>query len=175
MHPASISLARARQLSIPLSLSLARTQLHPIRPRDTCRSIQTSTVSGSRGPPPLLNCTYPSLTRAVPPVAQRLNCRVPYRCCCPGPQPENECNDFGSPLSKASPGSSLGTTVSEAPTPQSSDTPYEVAPPTPGTSVTKDPVHSWAGTPQRTKPTQGTPSGDEKISGNRADHPHILE
>jgi hypothetical protein len=33
MHPASISLARAPQLSIPLFLSLARTQLHPIRPR----------------------------------------------------------------------------------------------------------------------------------------------
>jgi hypothetical protein len=65
--------------------------------------------------------------------------------------------------------------LSRARTPQSSDTPYEVAPPTPGTSVTKDPVHSWAGTPQRTKLNTGTPSGDEKISGNRADHPHILE
>ena len=54
------------------------------------------------------------------------------------------------------------------------DTPYEVAPPTPGTNVTKDPVHSWAGTPQHTKNT-GTPSGDDKISGNHADHPHILE
>ena len=50
------------------------------------------------------------------------------------------------------------------------DTPYEVAPPTPGTNVTKDPVHSWAGTPQRTKPNTGTPSGDDKISGNHADH-----
>ena len=59
------------------------------------------------------------------------------------------------------------------------DTPYEVAPPTPGTNVTKDPVHSRAGTPQRTKPNHapntGTPSGDDKISGNHADHPHILE
>jgi hypothetical protein len=55
-----------------------------------------------------------------------------------------------------------------------SDTPYEVAPPTPGTNVTKDPVHSWVGTPQRTKPNNepntGTPSGDDKISGNHADH-----
>ena len=175
-HASCIHLSRARTSALHPSPSLSRAHSAPSdQTTHTCTSIQTSTVSGSRGPPPLLNCTYPSLTRAVPPVAQRLNCRVPYRCCCPGPQPENECNEFGSPLSKASPGSSLGTTVSEAPTPQSSDTPYEVAPPTPGTSVTKDPVHSWAGTPQRTKPTQGTPSGDEKISGNRADHPHILE
>ena len=53
---------------------------------------------------------------------------------------------------------------------RSRDTPYEVAPPTPGTNVTKDPVHSWAGTSQRTKPNTGTPSGDDKISGNHADH-----
>ena len=157
-HASCIHLSRARTSALHPSPSLSRAHSAPSdQTTHTCTSIQTSTVSGSRGPPPLLNCTYPSLTRAVPPVAQRLNCRVPYRCCCPGPQPENECNEFGSPLSKASPGSSLGTTVSEAPTPQSSDTPYEVAPPTPGTSVTKDPVHSWAGTPHQPNRTQGRP------------------
>ena len=44
---------------------------------------------------------------------------IEYRCCCPGPRPDNECNEFGSPLSKASPvlpGPSLGTTVSQAST-----------------------------------------------------------
>ena len=159
-HASCIHLSRARTSALHPSPSLSRAHSAPSdQTTHTCTSIQTSTVSGSLHavPPPLLNCTYPSLTRAVPPVAQRLNCRVPYRCCCPGPQPENECNDFGSPLSKASPGSSLGTTVSEAPTPQSSDTPYEVAPPTPGTSVTKDPVHSWAGTPHQPNRTQGRP------------------
>ena len=179
MHPASISLARAPQLSIPVHLSLARTQLHPIRPRTHAHRFRQVLYQGrARGPPPLLNCTYPSLTRAVPPVAQRLNCRVPYRCCCPGPQPENECNDFGSPLSKASPGSSLGTTVSEAPTPQSSDTPYEVAPPTPGTNVTKDPVHSWAGTPQaEPSRTQARPRAMTRSLAitPTISPPHILE
>ena len=104
---------------------------------------------------------------------RRLNCRAPYSCCCPPPRYEDECNEFGSPLSRASP-LSLGTTVSQEGTPQSSDTPYEVAPPTPGTNVTKDPNHSWAGTPRRTNPNTCTPSGDDKISGNRADHPHFV-
>ena len=104
---------------------------------------------------------------------RRLNCRAPYSCCCPPPRYEDECNEFGSPLSRASP-LSLGTTVSQEGTPQSSDTPYEVAPPTPGTNVTKDPNHSWAGTPRRTNPNTCTPSGDDKISGNRADNPHFV-
>ena len=104
MHPASISLARAPQLSIPLHLSLARTQLHPIRLRTHADRFRQVLYQGRcTRSPPLLNCTYPSLTRV-----------------------------FSTPTLTC--------------------------------------TH-----PQRTKPNTGTPSGDEKISGNRADHPHILE
>jgi len=102
---------------------------------------------------------------------QRLNCRAPYRCCCPPPRREDECNEFGSPLSKASPVLSLGTTVSQAPTPQSSDTPYEVAPPTPGTDVKKDPDQPGSKTPRRTEPkTDGSPPDQEKKPGSSAEH-----
>ena len=102
---------------------------------------------------------------------QRLNCRAPYRCCCLPPRREDECNEFGSPLSKASPVLSLGTTVSQAPTPQSPDTPYEVAPPTPGTDVKKDPDQPGSKTPRRTEPkTDGTPPDQEKKPGSSAEH-----
>ena len=102
---------------------------------------------------------------------QRLNCRAPYRCCCPPPRREDECNEFGSPLSKASPVLSLGTTVSQAPTPQSPDTPYEVAPPTPGTDVKKDPDQPGSKTPRRTEPkTDGSPPDQEKKPGSSAEH-----
>ena len=109
---------------------------------------------------------------------RRLNCRAPYKCCCPGPRPEHELNEHGSPLSQAL---SLGTTVVQTPTPQkpplpqTPDTPYEVPPPTPGSKVEKDPVHLWAGTPRRTEPKTGTPSDRAfKKSGNAASNPHVV-
>ena len=70
-HASCIHLSRARTSALHPSPSLSRAHSAPSdQTTHTCTSIQTSTVSGSRGPPPLLNCTYPSLTRAVPPVAQ---------------------------------------------------------------------------------------------------------
>ena len=50
-----------------------------------------------------------------------------------------------------------------------------VAPPTPGTDVTKDAEHSWAGTPKKAEPKNETPSDDHKKSGLREDHPDVLE
>ena len=112
---------------------------------------------------------------------RRLNCRAPYKCCCPGPRPEHELNEHGSPLSQAL---SLGTTVAQTPTPQKTplpqtpDTPYEIPPPTPGSKVEKDPVHPLAGTPKRTEPTTNTPSDrgvKDPKPGNRASYPHVVE
>ena len=85
-HASCIHLSRARTSALHPSPSLSRAHSAPSdQTTHTCTSIQTSTVSGSRGPPPLLNCTYPSLTRAVPPVAQLhvsiSHARIQYSSC----------------------------------------------------------------------------------------------
>ena len=104
---------------------------------------------------------------------------APYVCCCPGPRPEHELNEHGSPLSQAL---SLGTTVAQTPTPQKTplpqtpDTPYEIPPLRRAQSkVEKDPVHPWAGTPKRTEPTTSDRGVKDPKPGNRASYPHVVE
>ena len=90
-HASCIHLSRARTSALHPSPSLSRAHSAPSdQTTHTCTSIQTSTVSGvtrsppvaqlhvsisHARPPPLLNCTYPSLTRDGPPPL--LNCTYP--------------------------------------------------------------------------------------------------
>ena len=115
----------------------------------------------------------------------RLACRWPFRCCATA-RPAHTLTHHGSPLSRASTESTtpntrstLGSTTEEEDSPganpQEQDAPAtvvrEIAPPTPGAHVTRDPEHPYMPTPVRGQVTTTTPADQGKKTGDNAGHP----
>ena len=110
----------------------------------------------------------------------RSACQWPLRCCSTW-RPPHTLTEHGSPLSRATPPSTpnsrstLGSTT-EADTPpgalQDDQEVSEVAPPTPGAHVTKDPEHPYMATPVRANEvTTTTPADSAKKAGSNDGHP----
>ena len=109
----------------------------------------------------------------------RSNCRWPFRCCSTW-RPPHTLTEHGSPLSRATPPSTpdsrstLGSTVVDTP-PGASPSVYEVAPPTPGADVERDPEHPYMPTPVRANQvTTTTPADSDKKAGANESHPANL-
>ena len=113
----------------------------------------------------------------------RDECRWPFKCC-NTLRPAHTLTKHGAPISRASTASSVstphsystslsGTTmVSQGGTPDSHSSVEEVAPPTPGSRVTRDPQHPAMATPKHTQVDTTTPARDEdKKAGGNAGHP----
>ena len=95
-------------------------------------------------------------------------------------QPAHTLTEFGSPLSRATPPSTLNSrstlSITEAGTPpgavQDDQEVREVAPPTPGAHVTRDLEHPYMSTPARANQvTTTTPADSAKKAGDNDDHP----
>ena len=99
-------------------------------------------------------------------------------------RPAHTLTKHGSPISRASTtassvstphsySTSVGgaTTASQGGTPDSQSSVEEVAPPTPGSRVTRDPQHPEMATPKRTQVDTTTPADEDKQAGGNAGHP----
>ena len=95
-------------------------------------------------------------------------------------RPPHTLTEFGSPLSRATPPSTpdsrstLSSTVVDTPPGalQDDQEVREVAPPTPGAHVTKDPEHPYMSTPARANQvTTTTPADSAKKAGDNDDYP----
>ena len=109
----------------------------------------------------------------------RSNCRWPFRCCTRW-RPPHTLTEFGSPLSRATPPSTPNSrstlSSTEVGTPpgalQDDQEVREVAPPTPGAHVTKDPEHPYMPTPVRAnQAATTTPADSAKKAGDNDGHP----
>ena len=157
----------------------------------TAAGLPRRTTIDATQPPgvPLLRCSmliWPTQTRC----AGRLKwaasggpaatCQWPWRCCSTY-RPAHTLTEFGSPISRATTTPSTPTSRStlsstEAGTPpgalQDDHDVWEVAPPTPGAHVTRDPEHPYMPTPVRANHvTTTTPADSAKKSGDNAGHP----
>ena len=107
-------------------------------------------------------------------------CQWPWRCCSTY-RPAHTLTEFGSPLSRATttpstPNSRSTLSSTEAGMPpgalQDDHDVWEVAPPTPGAHVTRDPEHPYMPTPVRANQvTTTTPADSAKKAGDNDDHP----
>ena len=113
----------------------------------------------------------------------RSSCKWPFRCCSTW-RPPHTLTEHGSPLSRATTRSTLSTPDSRSTLSSTTvvDTPprslqddqevREVAPPTPGAHVIKDPEHPHMSTPVRANQvTTTTPADSAKKAGDNDGHP----
>ena len=109
----------------------------------------------------------------------RSSCKWPFRCCSTWRPPHTR-PEHGLPLSRATPPSTPNSrstpSSTEAGTPpgarQDDQEVREVAPPTPGAHVIKDPEHPHMSTPVRANQvTTTTPADSAKKAGDNDDHP----
>ena len=109
----------------------------------------------------------------------RAHTEWPFRCCSTW-RPPHTLTEHGSPISRATPPSTPNSrstlSSTEAGTPpgaqQDDQEVCEVAPPTPGAHVTKDPEDPYMPTPVRANQVATTtPADSAKKAGNNDDHP----
>ena len=104
----------------------------------------------------------------------RFKCQFPFRCCSHDtggvpltPREKDKPHDWWTATTEADSPDPSAPSVKDEPGTEV----REVAPPTPGAFVAKDPEHPYMPTPKRSRVTKTTPSSHGKTAGEAEGHP----